>query len=363
MRKNINLGVFLAIGESFSDFSKKGQDSLIKEYLLGNYSKNFNRVYVFSYDDEEMTFFGNVFVIPNRWRIHRYLYALFLPLIHFRVMLQCNVLRGLQLSGGIPGIVAKLLFGKKIVINYGYNYVQFAKVEKKYVQAVGFSLITFPILLSVDGVIVTAAYLRNTLSKMLQKKCILIPNGVDVSLFRLLRVHKRYDIVAVGRLERQKNFKTLIQAIAITRKKLKLLIIGTGTEEQVLRLCAKKNTVCVDFVSKIPHNELPNLLNAAKIFVLPSYIEGHPKVLLEAMSCGLPVIASNIPAHRSIVSSGANGILTTTKTKDLARAILLLVTNKKLAATLGRAARQKIESDYNIKNLQKKEIQVLLSKI
>ncbi len=354
----MNLGLFLAIGESFADFEKKGQESLIKNYLLKNYSKNFKKVYVFSYGNERKVYFGNVYIIPNSWNLHRYIYSLLLPILQWKYIVACDVFRGLQMTGGIPGIVSKLLLGRRLIINYGYVYVQFAVLEKKYIQAALFACLKYPVLFFADRIIVTAPYLKNDLPTFFHQKTVLIPNGVDTKVFKPMPRKKKYDVIAIGRLTPQKNFQTLIAALSETEKKLKLLIIGTGSERENLERQAKKFGVSTVFIETVPHNRLSTYLNQSRIFVLPSYLEGHPKVLLEAMSCSLPVIVSDIQAHRSIVNKG-NGILTKLDQSEIAKHLLKTLRDTKHMKVLGKAARAEIVKNYSMKKLNALEIRVL----
>src|SRR5437870_3435936 len=74
-------------------------------------------------------------------------------------------------------------------------------------------------------------------------------------------------------------------------------------------LRGRVESVRLDLVPSVDHRELPRLYGAADVFVLPSFTEGHSKVLLEAMSCGLPCVASDIGANRSVLADGDAGLL------------------------------------------------------
>ena len=108
----MTLGLVLAIGESLKDFKSKGQDRLLVEQNIRAYSQNFEKVFVFSYENEKYPLYKNCQLITNRAGIYRYLYSLAMPLIHSKEFRQCDVLRGLQITGGIPSVVAKILYKK-----------------------------------------------------------------------------------------------------------------------------------------------------------------------------------------------------------------------------------------------------------
>ena len=357
----MNLGVFLSIGESFGDYKKKGQDELIINYLLKNYSRNFEKVFVFSYANESFTLFNNVYIVPNRFLLHRYLYSLVLPIINYKYIRKCQIFRGLQLTGGIPAVITKLIFKKKFVINYGYEYSRFAQIEKKPLQSWIFKVIEKPLLSIADTVIVTAKYLRKKLSSFVPlSKLNCLPNGVDTDLFKQKDLKKEFSLLFVGRFEPQKNIPALLKAVRLLKlKQKKLLLIGGGSEEKLLLKIALLYNIDLKIYPSVPHDQLPFYFNKSEIFVLPSLIEGQPKVLLEAMSCGLPVIASNIEAHREIIVPYENGILSATDEVNLAKSIGLLLENKKLRRKIGMAARKTILSQYSKKLLNLREIHLL----
>ena len=71
----------------------------------------------------------------------------------------------------------------------------------------------------------------------------------------------------------------------------------------------------------IPNSELPGYINKAKAFVLPSIYEGHPKALIEAMACSIPVIGCDSPGIKEIIGNGSNGLLCATTPGSLRNAI------------------------------------------
>lgn len=357
----MKLGVFLAVGESFSDYQKKGQSNLIINYHLKNYSKNFEYVYIFSYANESIKIFPNVEVLPNKYNIHRYIYALILPLIYLRIITVCNVIRGLQLSGGIPAFVAKFFLRKKYVINYGYQYDQFAFVEGKYFQFILYRMVERMVIKKATGVISTTRYLKKYLAKSIPtSKIHYVANGVDTSIFKPTNKRKKWDILFVGRLEKQKNLSLILQAVSLLKdKKIKIIFIGSGSQKQELEQISQQLSLQITFLPAQPHIQLVNYYNSAHIFILPSLIEGQPKVLLEAMSCALPVIASSIPAHQEIIINKQNGILCQPKALDFAKSISYLLLHKKAQNSLGQKARRIITEQYDMKKLNKKEIEIL----
>ncbi len=209
----MNLSVFLSIGESIKDFKNKGQDTLFINNNLKNYSENFENVYVFSYKNESYTFYKNVTVKPNKYNIPRFIYAVILPLMYQQIISKSSLVRGYQITGGIPAIICKYIFGKKIVINYGYPYTEVAKIEKKTFRAFLFNLLSILILPLCDKIIITTIALKPTVKKYTHKIA-LIPNGVDTAIFKPKNNKKYFTCIFVGRLEAQKNIPVLIIALS-----------------------------------------------------------------------------------------------------------------------------------------------------
>ena len=143
-------------------------------------------------------------------------------------------------------------------------------------------------------------------------------NGVDLSLFhprhrsaaRQRLALEQPTLLSVGRLSEVKRQDLAIRALARLRG-YRLLIVGDGPLRRSLEIMARDTGVAdrVKFLGQIRQESLPSIYAAADALVLSSSREGWANVLLEAMACGTPVVASNVWGNREVVKSPAAGIL------------------------------------------------------
>ncbi len=180
-------------------------------------------------------------------------------------------------------------------------------------------------------------------------------NGVDLALFRpppdraQARAALGLDaagpvLLSVGHLIERKGHDRVIAALPLLPETVQLLVVGEGPLEAELRALAVRLGVAgrVRFLGLRPPTALPAIYGAADLLVLASSREGWANVLLEAMACGTPVVASPIPGNGEVVRSAVAGLIAETNTpKGLAAAICRL-----LAATPDRAAVRAYAEDF-----------------
>ena len=160
-------------------------------------------------------------------------------------------------------------------------------------------------------IVVQTQSAANYFSKKLQKKISIIPNSVPVPK-KYVTYRKIKNIVSIGRLSPQKDYPTLLKAFRVLTIKypfLKLTIYGEGKErpplERYIQILGLTDSV------KLPGtvSNIEDVLLKADLFVFPSKFEGFPNALCEAMSMGLPVVASNCSGNRDVVNDAFNGFL------------------------------------------------------
>ena len=161
----------------------------------------------------------------------------------------------------------------------------------------------------------------------------IIPNGVDCHLFKSGSIRSPgmdgWRLLYVGRFDPAKGIGVLLEAmghVCKNRRDIQLTLIGgnaaTGTGIE-FRNQAEKLGIgdCVQFIDEVPWTELPVHMNSADVFVLPSFSEGLPLVLLEAMACGLPVIATRCGGSTEIVEEETGRLVEVADVNGLAEAV------------------------------------------
>jgi glycosyltransferase involved in cell wall biosynthesis len=171
-----------------------------------------------------------------------------------------------------------------------------------------------------------------------------IPNGVDTARFfpSARPSGTTCELLFVGRLAPQKGVDILLNALARIPKGWRLRIAGDGPERE--RLSALAATLGlegrVDFLGWTQRDALPELYRSADVFVFPSYDEGMPNVVLEALASGLPIVATRIAGNDQLVAEGENGTLVPPGDPSaFASALMPLIADHALRATLGATSR------------------------
>jgi len=179
--------------------------------------------------------------------------------------------------------------------------------------------------------------------------------GVDLSVFRpRARAKKRWDLAFFGRLEEVKAVDLLPEIISILRFELpclRLVITGEGSYRKKLLddFNKRDETAMLDYLGVVPIEAIPGLLNGVRVFLYPSREEALGLSLIEAMACGIPVIATNVFGPSEIVSQNHDGLTVNPgNPTELAQAVLRLLSDSKLRLRLGQNARITAEKRFNL---------------
>jgi glycosyltransferase involved in cell wall biosynthesis len=188
-----------------------------------------------------------------------------------------------------------------------------------------------------------------------------LPNVVDTDRFRPSRsipCTQEIAILAAGRIVAQKRHDRLLRVMARVREQsnvpVRLLIAGDGPlrssiEEQAAGMGLLPDSLA--FLGAVA--DLAPVYQAADIFLLTSDHEGTPNVVLEAMACGLPVVATGVGGVPEILQDGIDGFLVPPSEEDLmVQRLLTLIEGKDRRIAFGDAARKRIEREYSPESLK-----------
>jgi glycosyltransferase involved in cell wall biosynthesis len=182
--------------------------------------------------------------------------------------------------------------------------------------------------------------------------------GVDTSLFRPMPVTKnpRPTVVFVGRIETNKGVQLLVDAGCRLGKSfpdLQILLLGRRNQKIVRELTEKVAAAgypnMIALPGQIGQEQLPDFLSRAHVFAAPSDYEGGPGfVYLEAMACGLPVVACNGSGAAEVIQHGVTGYLIPPRDVDLLHDVLArLLADASLRSDIGQRARNFVEREAN----------------
>jgi glycosyltransferase involved in cell wall biosynthesis len=288
----------------------------------------------------------------NRWGLPQRLYVGMLPWLFKRQWEKSTVLKSVQVWGSEVALGISRRFGKKFVARCGYLLSDFVIQQKgeDSNHARESMRLEKCVFTDADRVVVTTERMSQTIRErygIVSEKIRIIPNFVDTDRFRPPpRPASQGPICFVGRLERQKNLSALLQAVS--DMDVELQIIGDGSLRSELEAKTANVQARVKFMGNVPQERLPGLLGRASLFVLPSFIEGHPKALLEAMSCGLPCIGTDVPGTSELIRHGETGYLCGLRPEEIRDAIATVIEDRSLGQRLGRNAREAIERSFSL---------------
>lgn len=213
-----------------------------------------------------------------------------------------------------------------------------------------------------DKTIVVSRSQKKYFESKYEREFIYIPNGVNIPQGKPASeiIKEKYGLngedylLWMGRLTPEKRVDWLIKAfkeIKGTMPSLKLVIVGgtSATDEYVGRLEKLAGSDGrIIFTGYVAGQEKEELFSNALLFTLPSYLEGLPIALLEAMSHRLPCLVSDIEPHREIISGGVDGFLFQSNDfSDFAGKLGELLESPEKLENIGENARRKVEKEYN----------------
>ena len=297
---------------------------------------------------------------PKRWRDHVFALGVFWTLFTMRRQYQLVyfLMQGLHLAAGLPAArflskpVLMKISGSSIVTIMGQS--RLGRLELRWLRKWAHRVMILN-----SGMAAEAAA-----AGFDEKQLFWMPNPVDVDRFAPGTPEERIRfrqtvgldgdvpiIVFTGRLAPEKELLSLLGAFRLIDLPARVVLIGDGPERAALEARTAQLGLSdrVLFAGRCPPDAVQDWLKASDIFVLLSSNEGFSCSLVEAMSCGLPAIVSNIPANAQLIKNGVHGFVTVLRDEpSIADALRRLLSDASLRRTLGAAARRSVLDRYSV---------------
>jgi glycosyltransferase involved in cell wall biosynthesis len=185
-----------------------------------------------------------------------------------------------------------------------------------------------------------------------------IPNGVDTQIFQpsanMKIGAKATTLIVPRRLYEKNGVEFFIRAMPLIAEAIdvRALIVGDGPEKSRLEELALSLGMQskIEFLGKREHSEIPKLLNSADIAIFPSLMEATSVAALEAMACGIPVVASDVGGLPELVDNDVGGLFRPRDSRSLAETVLSLVSRNDFHE-LGSRARQRVVEKWSNQHL------------
>ena len=348
--------------------------------LVVDICKNLNKtifdvsVFCFKKCEEEFTpelKKNNILVyIPFRKNPNKPDYLNFLKLYRFIERNKFDIIHTHNTAAFIDGVIASKMAGVPVIIHT--DHARAFPDKKRYMLAEWF-LSRFT-----TKIVAVSEHTRSKLieyEKLSPSKVIVIPNGIDERKYAVtadhrkkkeLGIEKHYPILGLGvRLIEQKGVEYLLKAMpSILQEfpKTMLLIAGGGPFQQNLQTMSEKLGIAqaVKFLGF--RLDMPEILSILDIYVLPSIWEGMPLVILEAMAAKKPIVATKVGGIPEAVIHNHSGLLVPPKDPEaLANAILKILKNSNLAASLAENAYNRFLKYFTVKKMVSRYEQLYLN--
>ena len=227
-------------------------------------------------------------------------------------------------------------------------------------------------LLAGSKTICVSSYLKDRMQDSgleYSKNLFTIPNGIQTRSFRPMDVVKKYDLLFIGRFQKAKGLDALVRALHLIRKTkgqaYKLGIAGEFTDEQrtfILNSTTEVVREGIVFLGTVQREDMPKIINCANLVIVPSRYESFGLPALEAMACGIPVLATRVGGLPEIIDETVGVLVEPNDHRALAEAIHASVTDHALAERVVVSGPAKAEK-YDWRVIAPRILQVLFNKV
>lgn len=343
MKKNINV---LMVGSDLS--VKGGMTTVVENFLNNKFKKNINIIYIATHIEGKKAINKSIFFISALFKIIYNLVFNNISIIHVHLSE-----RGSFYRKYLVFIVGKI-FNKKIIIHmHGAEFEEFYNKSCKIIRK-NINLL----LKNSDKVIVLGdkwnefviginpninSYILRNSVKYSNERCIFDKININILFLAVLIERKGiFDLV--------KAAKILLENENLSKYNIKFLIAGSGLEERNVKKQVKSLNIekYFEFKGWVKLQEKEELLKKSQIFVLPSYNEGLPVAILEAMNYGLSIISTKVGSIEDAVKDNYNGFLINPgDVNQLSRSIEKLIIDSSLREEFSKNSKKVINDSYD----------------
>jgi len=348
----IHLILFFTKGSSLQSWHSSGILEREVALYLQLVQKGIDVSFVTYGDRQDLKFASHIpgiRILCNRWGFPTWLYKSVLPYLHAKDLKSGDIYKSNQMNGADVALRSAQKWKKKVIARCGFMWSDLAR-QSKYHDFDEAYQVERKVFSGSSQVVVTTKRMKDYVIEshhISSEKINVIPNYVLTDLFAPSKdAPTKNRISFIGRLNEEKNPQTLVRACAHTN--VSLVMAGEGPLKEQVRFLASELNVNLKLLGSVPHTQLPSILNSSELFVLLSPKEGHPKTLLEAMSCGVPVIGADSPGIRELIEHGITGWLCEPTPESVRAAINHLLDRPSLRKKIGESARGFVLKNFSL---------------
>jgi len=361
----MKLAVFMTYGMSLARWEEAG--ILDREILLyRELAKNFEEIHLFSYGGKEENEYKRYF--PDKVMIHTSgrriapaWYQFWMLWKHRRILREVDFVRTNQMKGALTAVLAGKLWKAKLVVRCGFEWLNLAERKGyKWWKRMIINWLERIAYEAAAAIIITSEGEGEYIKKRFPfaaEKIRVVPNYVDTEKFRPSTQSPERAMIYIGRLSKEKNLANFIKSLA--GLDVELAIVGDGPERHQLEKIAQETGIVVKFSGRKPSRELPVILERHRFFVLPSFHEGNPKALLEAMSMERVCVGTRVVGIENVITDGVDGFLSGVTSEELREVLKKTLKMEEVDLNrIGERARETIINNYSLEVIINKELKI-----
>ncbi len=382
--KSIRLALLFSAGVGLDTWASNG--SLHREAALYKLLSGYlNEVDFITYggtkDYRYKEEIGRIGLYPTMWlrrphRLANYLLPInsaITSIRHRKVFTGVDILKTNQISGSQIAVAVKKKFNKKLIVRCGYVPSRLAGLAKKYAISTdnlgssGYIAKTERCAFQNADIITVPTendrgWIMSTYN-IAGDKIRVVPNYVETDRFRPMpEAKKRYDLIVVARNSPEKNIKNIIGALYRLQEQglnLSTMLVGSCGKSDIAEKEKAAGRLSIATSGNVDNRQLPEMLSSAKIFLIASFYEGNPKALLEAMSCGMPCIGTDVDSINKVISHLRTGYLCGIDEISIAKAVKEVIGDGLLQKRIGENARSFVSDNFSIGRILDMELNII----